>query len=124
MDLNTEMHPAGSPAMPEPLARAREASLRNVLLIEDSRVDARLVIGMLSSQGEGLQCTHVEKLADAIETLQTKHQDVVLLDLNLPDSSGYDTFFNIFRAATILPGSAKSGRRRGVPDRTGLRKGS
>jgi PAS domain S-box-containing protein len=98
MDLNTEMDPAGSPAMPEPLARAREASLRNVLLIEDSRVDARLVIGMLSSQGEGLQCTHVEKLADAIETLQTKHQDVVLLDLNLPDSSGYDTFFNIFRA--------------------------
>jgi two-component system cell cycle sensor histidine kinase/response regulator CckA len=98
MDLNAEIKFAGSPVIAEPLARTRDASLRNVLLVEDSRVDARLVIGMLSAQGEGLQCTHVEKLADAIETLQNKHQDVVLLDLNLPDSSGYDTFFNIFRA--------------------------
>ena len=98
MDLNTEMNPAGSPVMPAPLARAPEARLRNVLLVEDSRVDARLVMGMLGCQDEGLQCTHVEKLADAIETLQAGHQDVVLLDLNLPDSSGYDTFFNIFRA--------------------------
>jgi len=54
---------------------------------------------MLSAQGEGLQCTHVEKLGDALETLQAEHQDVVLLDLNLPDSSGYDTFFTIFSAA-------------------------
>lgn len=81
----------------------------NVLLIEDNAVDARFVSGLLRPQPH-LQCRHVSLLADAVPLLESGTFDVVLLDLNLEDSSGHDTFAAVQRSAAgaailVLSGS-------------------
>ena len=82
----------------------------NVLLIEDNPVDARFVSVLLRPQSPHLQCRHVSLLAEAIPLLESGTFDVVLLDLNLEDSSGHDTFAAVQRAAAgaailVLSGS-------------------
>src|SRR4051794_29518768 len=64
-----------------------------VLLIEDSPVDSRLLRLLLSeSTTLHFEVTHVERLADALKSLGAKEFDVVLSDLTLPDSHGFETF--------------------------------
>jgi len=77
----------------------QQAKLLDVLLIEDNPVDARLVSGLLRSPSESLRCRHVSLLAEATQLLKAVQFDVILLDLNLEDSSGYDTFARIISAA-------------------------
>ncbi|MEM6868192.1 MAG: hypothetical protein AAF528_07415 [Cyanobacteria bacterium P01_C01_bin.121] len=65
-----------------------KASIR-VLLIEDSAADARLIEEFL--KGTPLyqfHLTHVERLKEALQRLETTCYEVVLLDLTLPDSTG------------------------------------
>jgi signal transduction histidine kinase len=73
------------------------------LLIEDNPGDARLIREMLrdsASVGAAVTLTHVDRLSTGVERL---HDDavtnVVLLDLSLPDSTGYDTFKTVRTAA-------------------------
>ncbi len=74
-----------------------------ILLVEDSSVDARLVSGLLKNATQATQCTHARNLNEALATLSDAEIDVILLDLNLGDSSGYETFDQVRRAA---PGAA------------------
>ncbi|HST79216.1 MAG TPA: response regulator [Verrucomicrobiae bacterium] len=74
-----------------------------ILLVEDSSVDARLVSGLLRNAAQSTDCTHVRNLSDALARLSNSDTDVILLDLNLGDSSGYETFDRVRRAA---PGAA------------------
>jgi two-component system cell cycle sensor histidine kinase/response regulator CckA len=81
-----------------------------VLLVEDNTIDARLVTGLLRSASASLQCRHVSQLAEALNYLETESPDVILLDLNLEDSAGYDTFYRVQQAAAkaailVLSGS-------------------
>ena len=63
-----------------------------VLLVEDSPGDVRLIQELLSVvKMASFQIQVAERLSDALETLSARRFDVVLLDLNLPDSSGLDT---------------------------------
>ncbi len=66
-----------------------------ILLVEDNPADAKLFEHHLRNAGSGAfppaSVTHVESLTEAIETLETETQDVVLLDLGLPQSSGLST---------------------------------
>ncbi|MDA0589294.1 MAG: fused response regulator/phosphatase [Planctomycetota bacterium] len=64
--------------------------LLNVLLLEDSRTDARLIQSCLKTSQLRCELTWVEKLADAT-ALPDQDFDVALLDLNVPDSQGLDT---------------------------------
>ena len=87
----------------------RQAAL-SVLLIEDNPVDARLVSGLLKVSSESLNCRPISRLADALQVLNAVQFDVILLDLNLEDSSGYETFSRIHQAASsaaivVLSGS-------------------
>ena len=77
----------------------QQAKLLDVLLIEDNPVDARLVSGLLCSPSESLRCRHVSLLAEATQLLKAVQFDVILLDLNLEDSSGYDTFARVISVA-------------------------
>ena len=65
----------------------------NVLLVEDNPGDARLLHEMLKDvQGAQFNLTDVARLQDALELLRGQSFDIVLLDLRLPDSQGFDTF--------------------------------
>lgn len=67
-----------------------------VLLIEDNIEDVRLIKEMLStSKIVGFDLKDVGFLNDAIELLKKERFHAVLLDLNLPDSHGFDTFLKI-----------------------------
>lgn len=65
-----------------------------VLLVEDNPGDARLIKEMLSGPayfGMTYQLAHVETLNAAIDTCSDNRFDILLLDLNLPDSTGLGT---------------------------------
>ncbi|HEX7285165.1 MAG TPA: response regulator [Candidatus Angelobacter sp.] len=81
------------------LDTAAHLTLPKVLLIEDNPVDARFVSGLLQAQSPQLECRHVSSLAEALPLLEAETFDAVLLDLNLEDSTGYETFAAVHRAA-------------------------
>src|ERR1700733_974447 len=88
----------------------RQTALLRVLLVEDNIIDAKLVTGLLRSASSTLQCRHVTQLSEALAYLKAESPDVILLDLNLEDSAGYDTFFRVQQAAAkaavlVLSGS-------------------
>jgi glutamate dehydrogenase (NAD(P)+) len=75
-----------------------------VLTVEDNRAQARLIEQILSESKhivfDGLA---VHTLADAIKALQVRPFDVILLELELPDSRAADTFARMQAAAPELP---------------------
>jgi two-component system, cell cycle sensor histidine kinase and response regulator CckA len=82
------------------LMDGRQTALMNVLLVEDNPVDARMIRALLRTPAASLRCGHVTCLADALGRLDIEEPpDVVLLDLNLDDSCGYETFDRLRQAA-------------------------
>jgi diguanylate cyclase (GGDEF)-like protein len=72
----------------------------NILLVEDNPGDARLIRELLNEcqhSGTPYALRHVENLHSAIAVCAGERFDAVLLDLNLPDSTGLATIeqFNI-----------------------------
>lgn len=59
-----------------------------ILVVEDTPAMAQLT--MLTLQRGGFQAIHVEDGETAIDFLQDKIPDLILLDLNLPGLSGWD----------------------------------
>ena len=89
---------------------AQQTRLLNVLLVEDNAVDARMISALLRTPSTTLHCRQVASLSDALALLRSEQFDVVLLDLNLEDSAGYDTFSSIRQAGSraailVLSGS-------------------
>jgi signal transduction histidine kinase len=80
-----------------------EALPIQVLLIEDNAADAEIVREMLEGVRRAFRIDVVSRLAVGIRALNENHFDVVLVDLNLPDSSGIDTFLAIHAACPELP---------------------
>src|SRR5947209_17735740 len=78
----------------------QQTKLLDLLLIEDNPVDARLVSGLLKGHSDSLRCRHVPRLDQAIQLIKAIQFDVILLDLNLEDSSGYETFSSILPVAS------------------------
>jgi len=89
---------------------SRQTELLRVLLVEDNALDAKFITGLLRLPTATLQWEHVTRLGDALRYLERSHPDVILLDLNLEDSAGYQTFYRIQQAAAgaailVLSGS-------------------
>ncbi len=67
----------------------------NILLIEDNPGDAKLVeIYLRESPNLNFELTHATRLYEGMEKISgesDKQFDIVLLDLSLPDSSGFET---------------------------------
>lgn len=69
-----------------------------LLLVEDNPGDVRLIKEMLTGPayfGVTYQLSQVESLNAAIQACSINRFDVILLDLNLPDSSGLETLENL-----------------------------
>jgi diguanylate cyclase (GGDEF)-like protein len=80
------------------------AERQRVLLIEDNPGDVRLIREMLSEGEDGLfQLDCVGRLSQGLEYLSTRSTGVVLLDLSLPDSYGFDTFLKVYAHSPKVP---------------------
>lgn len=77
---------------------------KKVLLVEDVRVIAMLTEQMLKkSPANKYTSVHKSCLADAIAALKAEDFDMILLDLNLPDSRDLATVSSIVEAAPNVP---------------------
>jgi PAS domain S-box-containing protein len=75
-----------------------------ILLVEDNPGDARLIKEMLRETGiYGFEILNVLNLVQAIECLTKNKLDIILLDLNLPDSFGIPTVEKINERFPDLP---------------------
>jgi signal transduction histidine kinase/HPt (histidine-containing phosphotransfer) domain-containing protein len=82
----------------------------HTLLIEDSPDDALLIREFLADARQSVfDVEHVEWLSAALERLARGGIDVVLLDLQLPDSRGLDTFRAVQKASPAVPVVVLSG---------------
>ncbi|HEX2054918.1 MAG TPA: PAS domain S-box protein, partial [Nitrospiraceae bacterium] len=76
----------------------------HILLVEDNKGDARLLKLLLEeADPTRFKLTHVDRLADGISCLQKGGIDVVLLDLSLPDSYGFETLNRMHAEAAGIP---------------------
>lgn len=82
----------------------------HVLLIEDNPGDADLVRLRLTEGHPHLRVECVPRLSDALESLSRETPTLVLLDLNLPDSRGADTFRKVREKAPNVPLVVLSGQ--------------
>lgn len=75
-----------------------------ILMVEDNIEYAKavqLILGEVSA--EAFVLMHVTCVADAMKQLDGRVFDVILLDMNLPDSTGYETFANVHTYAPDIP---------------------
>ena len=88
----------------------------HILLIEDNPGDARLIQEMLRGTEELAQrisptetasqtpeISRKTRLEEGLETIESASTDIVLLDLNLPDSEGLDTLETVHEEAGETP---------------------
>jgi Flp pilus assembly CpaE family ATPase len=74
-----------------------------VLHVEDDRVNALIVGKMLeTSESPTFEVLHADSLLKALDLLTQTRVDAAIVDLNLPDSSGIETFLTIQRNAPSL----------------------
>src|ERR1022692_206538 len=82
----------------------------NVLLIEDNLGDADLVRLRLVESKFPVNVNCVSRLSDGLAALTKETPSVVLLDLNLPDSRGAETFRRVLEHAPNIPVVVLSGQ--------------
>src|ERR1035441_8043793 len=82
----------------------------NVLLVEDNPGDADLVRLRLVEGKSDVHVNCVPRLSDALACLDVETPALVLLDLNLPDSHGAETFRRIMQKAPNVPVVILSGQ--------------
>ncbi len=81
-----------------------EREVREVLLVEDNRIDAQLIRRLLRRVSASYyRITHVRTLKDALLSTEELTPDVILADLNLPDSRGTHTVASLQTAYPDIP---------------------
>lgn len=81
-----------------------------VLLIEDNPGDADLIRLRLIEGSAQVNVSCAQRLSDGLASLSEKMPEVVLLDLNLPDSHGAETFRKVLAKAPDVPVVILSGQ--------------
>ena len=81
-----------------------EREVRDVLLVEDSLIDAQLIRRLLRRVTSSYyRVTHVRTLNDAVLSAEDLVPDVILADLNLPDSRGTQTVASLQTSYPDIP---------------------
>lgn len=83
---------------------------KHILLIEDNPGDADLVRLRLVESDSDVEVSCVDRLSDGLASLTEEPPSVVLLDLNLPDSHGAETFRKVLSRAPGIPVVVLSGQ--------------
>lgn len=78
---------------------------KNIILVEDCREDAEVILRIFSKiEKSQFKVKHIDSYEDAIEYINNHVCDLVLLDLNLPDSpGGIDTLKEIQEEIEEIP---------------------
>ncbi len=75
-----------------------------VLLIEDNPGDVRLIGEMLQeAKGRKIVLEHCATLTQGLQALSKNDFNILLLDLTLPDSIGFDTFVKVYTQNPQIP---------------------
>ena len=75
-----------------------------VLLIEDNVGDCELILKMLeTSEIAEFKLTHTSRLTSGLKLLETGKFDIILLDLGLPDSVGFESFKSTLELHPAIP---------------------
>jgi signal transduction histidine kinase len=81
-----------------------EHEIFNVLLVEDNPGDKRIIQEMLQdARSMQYKIVNARRLDEAVKLIGKNNIDVAILDLNLPDSSGVDTFLTFQKHNIDLP---------------------
>ena len=83
---------------------------KHVLLIEDNPGDADLVRLRLVEGKTPVEVNCVQRLSDGLASLSAEAPAIILLDLNLPDSHGSETFRKVLDKAPDVPVVILSGQ--------------
>jgi signal transduction histidine kinase len=81
-----------------------------VLLIEDNPGDADLIRLRLVESSSPVDVSCAQRLSDGLDSIAQLRPSVVLLDLNLPDSQGAETFRKVLAKAPDVPVVILSGQ--------------
>jgi len=82
----------------------------HVLLIEDNPGDADLVRLRLVQANSAVDVSCFNRLSDGLASIKEKSPSVILLDLNLPDCQGAETFRRVLEKAPDVPVVILSGQ--------------
>jgi len=82
----TVIHPDGKEILQQ--QRKEATSSARILVVDDDPVNLRIVESML--EGEGYRVLMAENGKDALELMSREQVDLVLLDVMMPDKSGYE----------------------------------
>ncbi len=76
----------------------------NVMLIEDNLEDALLIKEFLGrTNGYSFLLNHFTSINQSLDALKNNSFDVILTDLNLPDSAGLETVKKVYKSAIEIP---------------------
>ena len=78
--------------------------ITKVFLIEDDPAYVQNIQYLLNKvEHHKFNLLHVDRLSDGLKHLENNQEDVILLDLGLPDSHGLDTFLRLYEDFPDLP---------------------
>jgi DNA-binding response OmpR family regulator len=95
--------PGSIPAEHSHVAPATDRRRLSLLLIEDDRADAVLVQELIADSVAEIRVAWAPSMADAEGVLARERPDCVLLDLHLPDATGFDGIARIAERDATLP---------------------
>ena len=88
-------------ATTEEPAGGRTAHFRRVLLVEDEVVLRKVIARNLTSRG--IQVSEAGTATEAIHSAVTERPDLLLLDINLPDQTGWEVLRELKRRGNDVP---------------------
>ena len=77
------------------------AQFRRVLLVEDEAILRKVIARNLT--GRGIQVCEAGTGAEAVQAVLSQTPDLVLLDINLPDQTGWDVLRDLKRRGKDVP---------------------
>jgi two-component system sensor histidine kinase/response regulator len=93
--LRTTLTPASAAEVKPASAPSRAGRPLHILLAEDNAVNQKVAVGMLHRRGHGIRIAANGR--EAVDAFREEHFDLVLMDMQMPEMSGYEATREIRR---------------------------